>query len=210
MRDAEQGGTAVVLLHGWGAHGDDLVGLAHALARPRARFFVPAAPLSEVGGGRAWWHLDAKDRPQHAWDEQGDVGYQPHHQVAAVRSAIQTLLGTIRSRFAPERLVLGGFSQGAMLSLDVALAASPAVDRVVAMSGVMLADSLPGLRASRASRPPIFISHGRQDQMLPFMASEKAKGMLERHGFGVEWHPFEGGHEIPARVVSDLRAFVFA
>jgi phospholipase/carboxylesterase len=107
-------------------------------------------------------------------------------------------------------LVLGGFSQGAMLSLDVALAASPAVDRVVALSGVMLADSLAGLRATRMSRPPVFISHGHQDQMLPFRAAEKAKGMLERHGFSVEWHPFEGGHEIPPAVVSDLRTFVFA
>src|SRR3954466_11889401 len=44
MRDDEQGGTAVVLLHGWGAHGQGRVGLAHALTRPRARFFVPAAP----------------------------------------------------------------------------------------------------------------------------------------------------------------------
>ena len=80
MRDDEQGGTAVVSR--W-------VGSTRrrsGRARPGAgaagcAIFVPAAPLSEVGGGRAWWHLDAKDRPQHAWDEQGDAGYQPHHQV---------------------------------------------------------------------------------------------------------------------------------
>ena len=80
-----------------------------------------------------------------------------------------------------------------MLSLDVALAASPAVDRVVAMSGVMLADSLAGLRATRVSRPPVFISHGRQDQMLPFMAAEKAKGMLDRHGSASSGTPSMAG-----------------
>jgi predicted esterase len=58
MSEDERGGSAVVVLHGWGAPGDDLVPLAEALARPGVRFFVPAAPLPEMGGGRAWWHLD--------------------------------------------------------------------------------------------------------------------------------------------------------
>src|SRR5437868_14079800 len=72
VRGQERGGTAVVVLHGWGAPGDDLVGLARMLAsaHPRVRFFVPAAPLPEVGGGRAWWHLDARAAPEHARDDQ--------------------------------------------------------------------------------------------------------------------------------------------
>src|SRR5436305_5838196 len=49
MRDGERGGTAVIVLHGWGAPGDDLVPIAEALKRPGARFFVPAAPLPEMG-----------------------------------------------------------------------------------------------------------------------------------------------------------------
>src|SRR4051794_25872262 len=69
MRDDERGGTAVVLLHGWGAPGDDLLPLADEIGGPRTRFFAPAAPLPEVGGGRAWWHLDPDDRPMHAWDD---------------------------------------------------------------------------------------------------------------------------------------------
>jgi phospholipase/carboxylesterase len=208
MKQEERGGTAVVLLHGWGARGDDLVGLAHALVRPRTRFFVPAAPLPE-GSGRAWWHLDREDRPSHAWDDQGDATYKPHPQVRAVRTAVQTVLETVRSQYAPDVLALGGFSQGAMISYDVALAASPSVDRVAAMSGVMLADSLPGLRASRTSRPPIFVSHGRRDPMLSFAGAEKAKEMLERHGYSVEWHPFDGVHEIPPTVVEALATFLF-
>src|SRR4029079_9918328 len=66
MRDDERGGTAVIVLHGWGAPGDDLVPIAEALKRPGTRFFVPAAPLPEMGGGRAWWHLDPHTRPPHA------------------------------------------------------------------------------------------------------------------------------------------------
>jgi phospholipase/carboxylesterase len=208
MRDGETGGTAVVLLHGWGAPGDDLVPLAHELAGPRTRFFVPAGPLAERGGGRAWWHLDPDDRPAHAWDDQEAAGHQPHRQVLAVRAAVQQLLRDIQAHHRPDRLVLGGFSQGAMLSLDVALAAAPAVDRVFALSGVLLADSLPGLKTTRAVKPPVFISHGRRDPMLNFRGGEKAKELLERHGFSVEFHPFDGGHEIPPPVVASLRAFL--
>ena len=67
MSEDERGGTAVVVLHGWGAEGTDLVPLAEELKRPGVRFFVPAAPLAEIGGGRAWWHLDPKTRPPHTY-----------------------------------------------------------------------------------------------------------------------------------------------
>src|SRR5262245_27465846 len=60
LRANERGGQLVVLLHGWRAHGDDLVPLARELAGQRRRFLVPAAPLPEPGGGRAWWRIDAQ------------------------------------------------------------------------------------------------------------------------------------------------------
>jgi phospholipase/carboxylesterase len=209
MREDERGGTAMVLLHGWGAPGDDLVPLARALARDKTRFFLPAGPLPEMGGGRAWWHLDARDRPAHAWDDQEAAGHQPHRQVGEARAAIQKVLTTIQARYRPEALFLGGFSQGAMLSLDVALAAAPAVHKVVALSGVMLADSLAGLKATRPDRPAVFVSHGRQDSILPFTAGDKARQLLERHGFAVTWRPFDGGHEIPPPIVEEARRFLF-
>jgi len=207
MGEEEPGGTAVVLLHGWGAPGDDLVALADLLVRPQTRFFVPAAPLSEFGEGRAWWHLDPSDRPAHAWDDKGPAGYQPCHLVMSARAAVRTLLGSIRSRYAPDALIIGGFSQGAMLSLDVALAEGAAVDRVAALSGVLLADSLASLHTARSSRPPVFLAHGRHDTVVPFAGAERANEILTQHGFAVTWRPFDGGHEIPPSVVKDLRSF---
>jgi phospholipase/carboxylesterase len=96
-----------------------------------------------------------------------------------------------------------------MLALDVALCAAPPVDRVAALSGVMLADSLPALKAPRSTRPPVFVSHGRQDPVLAYQGGEKAKDLLERHGYQVTFHPFAGGHAIPEEVVEALRAFLF-
>jgi phospholipase/carboxylesterase len=208
-RGEARGGTAVVLLHGWGAPGDDLVGLAHMLDHPGARFFVPAAPLTERGGGRAWWHFDGGDRPEHATNDQAPVG-EPHRDVKAARIAVQTMLRTIRQRYVPDRLCIGGFSQGAMVSLDIALDASPPVDRVAVLSGTMMLDSLPGLRAERAARPPVFMAHGRQDRVVYFAGGERTRDMLQRHGYQVSFHAFDGGHEIPAEIMGPLAEFFFA
>ncbi len=209
MRDDERGGTAVVLLHGWGAPADDLEPLARALDRPRTRFFLPAGPLTEFGGGRAWWHLDLDDRSMYAANAEVPPGYQPHRPVIAAREVVQAQLRTIQERHAPDSIAIAGFSQGAMLALDVALAASPPVDRVAVLSGVLLADSIPAVRTARPSKPAVFVSHGRDDQVVPFHGGELAKEILESHGFAISWHPFDGGHEIPPAIVEELRVFLF-
>jgi phospholipase/carboxylesterase len=208
MRPGERGGRALVLLHGWGAPGDDLVPLAEALARPGVRIFVPAAPLPEMGGGRAWWHLDFS-RPAHSGGADGDLPAQPHRQVAAARAAVQALLRRIQAEHAPDELLLAGFSQGGMLTLDVALAADPPVTRAAALSGALLAESADRAATGAAPRTSFFLSHGRHDEVLRFAGAERAKERLERGGHPVTFVPFEGGHEIPSVVVRALAAFLF-
>jgi len=209
MREDERGGSAVIVLHGWGAPGDDLVPVAEVLSRPGARFFVPAAPLPEVGGGRAWWHLDPNTRPPYASSDQVPPAFQPTPEVIAARNAVQELITTVVDRYAPSTVALVGFSQGAMLSIDVALAAAPRVDVVVAMSAVLLVDSVPGLTAPHPTRPRFLLSHGRHDPVLPFEGGSKAKDLLEQHGFSVAWRPFNGGHEIPPPVLAEVDRFLF-
>jgi phospholipase/carboxylesterase len=204
------GGLKVaVVLHGWGAPGDDLVPLAEALGRPGVRFFVPAGPLPEVGGGRAWWHLDPNTRPPHAASDQLPAGFRPNPAVVAARAAVQGLIATVVDLYAPATVALVGFSQGAMLSIDVALAGAPGVARVVAMSGVLLVDSVPALTAPHPTKPRFLLSHGRQDPVVPFASGTAGKDLLEKHGFPVTWRPFEGGHEIPAPLLADVDGFLF-
>jgi phospholipase/carboxylesterase len=130
-------------------------------------------------------------------------------QLEAARRGIQALLARTLERFAPEQLLLAGFSQGAMLSLDVALAASPPVQRVAVLSGALLTDAAALLDAPRATRPAVFISHGREDARLPYSGAERMKSELERRGFSVTFEPFSGGHEIPNPVVTKLQSFLF-
>ncbi|HVY25878.1 MAG TPA: alpha/beta fold hydrolase [Polyangiaceae bacterium] len=207
LAESERGGVAVVLLHGYGAAGDDLASLAERLARPGSRFILPAAPLPQ-GSGRAWWRIEGR-RPPHAWDEQLPGGFVPNPQVASARRQVQQLLRDVKARYAPGRLVLAGFSQGAMLSLDVALQAEPSVDRVGVLSGVMLADSLAALKTQRIDKPRFFMSHGRSDTVLPFAAAERAYEMLDARGYSVDFHDFDGGHQIPADVSEALAKFIY-
>jgi phospholipase/carboxylesterase len=177
---------------------------------PRARFFLLRGPIND-GSGRAWWPIATPDRPKHVWfDEAVLPKREPSLQLARARALVQAALGTIKERYAPDALVLGGASQGAMLALDVALTGTIDVDRVAALSSVLLEESFVALRAHKRTKPPVFFSHGRQDRMLPFRAGSKAKELLERHGIPVRWCPFDGGHEIPSGIMHELREFLFA
>jgi phospholipase/carboxylesterase len=209
MREDERGGTAVLLLHGYGARGDDLVSLAQSLQRPRTRFILPAAPLSLPGGGRAWWDIEAIDRPRYVTDAVGAQAPTPSLGLEAARRGVQGVLTRTIELYAPEQLFIAGFSQGAMLSLDVALAGAPPVERVAVLSGALLADALRLLDTPREARPAVFISHGREDTRLPFFGAERMKSELEQRGFSVTFEPFSGGHEIPSAVVTELQRFLF-
>jgi phospholipase/carboxylesterase len=206
---SETSDRVVVLLHGWGAPGDDLVPVARLLARPDTRFVLPAAPLPHPAGGRAWWHLDL-ERRQQAW-AQGrvdEIAGDVPNGLDAARARVQALLREVRTRFRPRVLTLAGYSQGGMLSMDVALAADPPVDRVAVLSGTVIAEKQWKKGLARTPKPPLFLSHGREDVVLPFAMSERLKGLLEQNGFAVTWVPFDGGHDIPDPVITALRTFL--
>jgi phospholipase/carboxylesterase len=211
---ASDAAATIVLLHGFGAPGDDLVPLAPLIARfaarggspPKLRFVFPEAPLELDGmfGGRAWWLLDLAALEQELRvgaprDRRGEVP----EGLPAARAHVGRFVDQLVARYAIDerRLVLGGFSQGAMVALDVALhrATSPAA--LVVMSGTLIAERdwsprLPGLAGT-----PIVMSHGRRDMLLPFAIAEELKTRLADAGARVDWHPFVGGHEIPPAVL---------
>lgn len=204
LAEDERGGTAVVLLHGFGASGDDLVSLARSLVHPRTRYVVPAGPLALPNGGRAWWPL--KQRSAYNAEQELLV---PSELLESARAAVLGVLGTIRERYAPAALLVAGFSQGAMLALDVALQPTSAVQRVAVLSGALPVPTSLELAKPRARRPLVFVSHGRQDRVLRFAGAQHAASRLKSAGYTVTFQPFDGGHEISPEVVSALREFLF-
>jgi phospholipase/carboxylesterase len=212
-RDGGGDGPVVVLLHGFGAPGDDLVSLYRVLDVPRdTRFVFPAAVLSLAadgfGAGRAWWRIDM------AALQRGDLRLTTDVPVGldAARSAVDGVLDHIEGPWGvpASRIVLGGFSQGAMLSLDVALRRQTPPRAVALLSGSLIAEH--EWRALLAGAPAqarsIFQSHGSLDPILPFPVAEGLRDVLRGAGAEVTWCPFRGGHEIPPPVLDGLGRFI--
>ncbi|MEO8707169.1 MAG: phospholipase [Kofleriaceae bacterium] len=206
--------TTVVLLHGFGAPGDDLVALAEVLAVPSVRFVFPAAPL-ELGGlygdSRAWWLLDlAKLEQELRAGTPRDRRAEIPEGLPAARDHVGRLLDQLQARYnvTPDRLVLGGFSQGAMVALDAALFRPQPPSALVLMSGTLVAETdwMPRMPAVKGM--PVLMSHGRADGLLPFSVAETLRDRLKEAGAAVDWHPFVGGHEIPMTVLRAVKDFL--
>lgn len=206
--------STVVLLHGFGAPGDDLVALAPYLHAPRTRFVFPAAPL-ELGGlygdSRAWWLLDLArleaslgSGNMQAWIAEVPVGLDD------ARLQLGRFLDELQARFsiANDQLVLGGFSQGAMLSLDVALHRDAPLAGLVLMSCTLTAESIWKPLFPRLAGASILMSHGRHDMLLPYAIAEALRDRLVTAGANVEFQQFLGGHEIPPPVLSAVTKFL--
>ena len=179
----------VVLLHGYGADGNDLIGLAPHWQRalPTATFVAPNAPEPCAGAptGYQWFPVSRLD---------------PAEMLRGVQSAAEILNAFVDAELArlelrSDRLALVGFSQGTMMSLHVGLsrAAKPAV--IVGYSGMM-----PGgesLATLPPDAPPVLLVHGDADQMIPVQALFASTTALGRAGAQVQWHISAGvGHGI--------------
>ena len=210
-RSKSENPTTVVLLHGFGAPGDDLVSLAEVIGAP-VRFVFPEAPL-ELGGlygdSRAWWLLDlVRLEEELRLGAPRDRRAEIPDGLPAARTQVLRLLDQIESRLPTKRLVLGGFSQGAMLALDVALHREKTPDALILMSGTLLAEEEWAPRMQKLKGVPVLQSHGRADGLLPFSVAEVMRDKLRAAGASVEWHDFVGGHEIPMAVLAAATKFV--
>jgi phospholipase/carboxylesterase len=214
--DREGGGEgpAVVLLHGFGAPGDDLASLWRVLpAPPGTRFVFPEAPLSlSVLGmieGRAWWMIDIArfQRARSPKDLQSLMSQVPDG-LAEARARVVAMLDALDATLRPSKLVLGGFSQGAMLAVDVALRTDRVLAGVVAMSGALIAEDEWKALAPKRSGLAIVQSHGTRDPILPFVAAEALRDVLVGAGLKHTWVPFNGEHAIPPPVMDAVGTFL--
>lgn len=204
-------GPVVVLLHGFGAPGGDLVPLARELALPaETRFVFPEGPLElDVGlqDARAWWMIDM-EKLQEALvgGRMRDLSREVPPGLGAANEALNGLLDAVQTqlRVPSERLVLGGFSQGAMLAMDVALRGDRPLAGLALLSGTLLAaEEWSPLMVARAGLR-VFQSHGMSDPVLPFILAERLRDQLRAADLEVQWVPFPGGHDLPLVVLDAL------
>ncbi len=217
-------GPAVVLCHGFGAPGDDLVALHEVVdAGPRTRWFFPEAPI-DLGAmfgmpARAWWPLDmmeldrilASGRVEELARSSPDATRGFAAGIHEARAALERCLEGLEQEAGldPARTVLGGFSQGAMLSVDLALAARERPFAGLAVLSGMLIEADRWTASAKVVGPGLHVlqSHGKHDPLLPFSLAQRLRDVLAAAGAEVELVTFAGGHEIPGFVLEALGRF---
>lgn len=174
----------VIFLHGIGADGNDLIGLAPYFQRilPNARFISPNAPFrfDMAPYGYQWFSL--QDSTEEA-------------RLAGARRAAPSLDAFIDAELAKdglgeENLALIGFSQGAMMSLHVGLRRPKALAAIISYSGLLVGRAQ--LETEMLSKPPVMLTHGTEDPVLPFACLAQAEAGLTSLGLEVEAHARPG------------------
>jgi phospholipase/carboxylesterase len=204
---ADSDSPLIVLLHGFMGVPEDLAPFARSLG-VRARFAFPEGivDLAPRGlRGRAWWPVDVDTRS--TGSPRDLSGFVPDGLEEA-RAHFDRLLDEMSPRGS---LIVGGFSQGAMLACDATLRSDRRVDGLVMFSGARIAaEQWRPHYTRRPGRPRTFISHGRSDSDLSFAAADAFQQDLAAAGWPVTWAPFDGGHEIPVLVWRQFKRWVTA
>jgi len=208
-------GPVVMLLHGFGAPGHDLVPLAHVVRVPLGtRWLFPEAPLSlnmGFGDSRAWWIIDfARIQEDRAAGRVRDLSVETPQGLALARERMLSFLKELPRQLPVDykNIVIGGFSQGAMLTCDAVLHTDYPFAGLVQLSGNLLAQSIWAPLMSKRKGLPVFQSHGTLDDILPHIGAERLRDLLNQADLLVEWHSFRGGHEIPEPVLRRLSTFI--
>ena len=194
-------GQAMVLLHGYGADGQDLISLGHEWGRlfPGMMFVSPNAPApSGAGQGYEWFPIDYERRAE-TWRN-------------GPRLAAPVLVNFLidlwaQTGVAPAQTVLAGFSQGAMMALHVGTALDRQLAGIIAFSGAF--SPADGFGSGRFARPPVALVHGVDDMVVEAEHSRAAREALAAAGFDVSLHLSPGtGHGIAPDGLEFATAFL--
>ncbi|MCU0493595.1 MAG: alpha/beta fold hydrolase [Chloroflexaceae bacterium] len=190
----------LLLLHGYGSNEEDLMGLAPYLD-PRFHI-VSARAIFDMGyGSYAWYHLSGVP---------GRLRSDPISRLHALE-VLTKFLRTLPERTGtdPQRVCLLGFSQGAILSLALALTAPELLAGVVAASGMLDASWLPNPKLDQLEQLRILLVHGTQDEVIPVVGSQLARDFLtESTSAHVTYRDYPAGHTIHPQELRDIQAWL--
>jgi len=201
----------VVLLHGFSMRADDLAPFGASMGLP-AVFVFPDGPIDLTArglDGRAWWMIDvaARDAAVSRGDDR-DLSAERPGGLGAARDGLVRLIEDVQRAWPDRPVFLGGFSQGAILTLDTVVRTGFRPAGLILLSGARVDAAALAPRLVHLRGIPIFQSHGRGDRELSFTAAESLRNELVTAGAAVQWWPFEGGHEIPLPVLRALKKFI--
>lgn len=212
----EEPTNAVVVCHGYGAPGDDLVPFGAQWAEnlgqdaQKFRFVFPSAPLTlaEMGmpSARAWWPLNMQ-RLMLAVEARQFAELHQHEPPGLdnARSKLAATVQQVLDSLATDspQWVLGGFSQGAMLTMDTALRSDLQPPRLLfQMSGTLICQPQWQAQLPRLSETKVIQSHGTSDPILPFESAQALRDLLREGQVESDFLAFDGPHTVGPEMVS--------
>jgi phospholipase/carboxylesterase len=200
--------ASIIWMHGLGADGNDFVPLVQELeysGLPAIRFVFPHAktmPVTINGGYvmRAWYDITGAELTRRE-DENG---------LRASQRDIEALIAREKERGIPAaRIVVAGFSQGCAMTLQTGLRHDEKLAGLLCLSGYLpLADKTAAERTEANLATPIFMAHGRQDPVVPFMRAQQSRDVLKALGYQVQWHEYDMQHSLCIDEVRDINAWL--
>lgn len=198
---------SVIWLHGLGADGNDFVPIVQELSLPPLgiRFVFPHAPMRPVtiNGGfvmRAWYDIAYQDLALKE-DETG---------LRQSQKSIEELIAREESRGVPaNRIVIAGFSQGGVISLQTGLRQPKRLGGIMSLSAYLpLAAKVTNERNAANNDVPIFLGHGIADNIVPLPLGTASRDQLIKLGYGVDWHQYPMMHSVCAEELEDISAWL--
>ena len=198
---------AVIMLHGYGASMNDLAGLySHLDTDALYDWYFPDGVLATPFGGRAWFPIDMQKLDEamrsgthRTFEEECPIEFV--HTLEVLKSTINKIEVNY------DEIILGGFSQGAMCSTHLMNKCSDKLKSVMLLSGKLLAKGK-WEKEKRNVNLPVFCSHGASDPVLSFEGAKRLSSFLQENNHEVEFHEFDGAHEIPMDIINVGREFL--
>lgn len=199
--------TAIIFFHGYGANMHDLFPLWELWHRNQFNWYFPNGLQSLPMGyyeGRAWFSIDIAglERAIREGRQREMAGYIPP-ELDQTLNQLEGFIMEIMKKH--KKLILGGFSQGAMCASHLAMKDSFAVDGLILLSGNLLAEQ----KFPKAAKAiPFYQSHGTKDPILDMEGARALEKKLQGMNFQGKLSTFPGGHEIPPQVVKEVSVFL--
>jgi|WetSurMetagenome_2_1015567.scaffolds.fasta_scaffold210417_2 phospholipase/carboxylesterase len=212
IRKGGEGPPTFVLLHGYGSSAEHWIPFTQSIPfPPQGRYLLPQALLTAprtdgAPDGRAWWDLDLSARLRPG---KNGINLARENPEGLRRAAhlVRALLSS-EGNSSSHPFVLGGFSQGAMVACQIAFTSDEPLAALVILSGTPINEDNWRNGFGRRKGLPVFMAHGREDEILSFDLAERLRKELDAAGLDVTFVPFAGGHDIPAEVVIALGKFL--
>ncbi|AIE87274.1 phospholipase/carboxylesterase family protein [Fimbriimonas ginsengisoli Gsoil 348] len=186
----------LILLHGLGSDERDLMGLAPELD-PRLRVVTLRAPHPWMQGGYAWFNLE--------WDDEG-IHIDAAQVVASLELLVSEILA-VTAELRPRHLFLGGFSQGAVMTLGVTLRRPDIFTGSLLLSGTHVPELFVGADPAVAD-VPFLIQHGLYDPVLPVAEARTMRDAVTAMGSPVDYREYPMGHEVSYASLRDAKQWL--